>query len=101
MTSLPVVCTLTPAALRIRREEVLAGLVGRAESLEQLPDGLRLRFAPAGDTLSTIARLIEAERQCCRFLRFRLTIEPDAGPMVLELSGPPATAEFLGALLSA
>jgi hypothetical protein len=85
--------------LRARREGVLATLIGRAESRGALPEGLRLQFSPVGETLSTIAAVIEAERECCRFLRFRLTVEPDAGPIVLELTGPRGTAEFLDALL--
>ena len=100
MTTLPVICTLTPAALRARREGLLAKLVARAESREDVPDGLRLRFPPGGETLSAVAQVIDAERQCCRFLRFRVTVEPDAGPILLELSGPPGAREFLSALLN-
>jgi len=44
-----------------------------------------LRFAPPGETLSSIARAVEAERHCCRFLRFTLTVEPDEGPFTLDL----------------
>jgi hypothetical protein len=61
MADLPIVCTLTPEGLRARREGLLPDLVCRAEDRDELPDGLRLRFAPAGDTLSTIARTVEAE----------------------------------------
>jgi hypothetical protein len=43
--------------------------------------------------------VIDAERQCCRFLRFQLTVEPDLGPMWLEVAGPPGTADFLTDLL--
>jgi hypothetical protein len=32
-------------------------------------------------------------------LRFDLTIEPDGGPIWLELAGPPRTREFLSAPL--
>jgi hypothetical protein len=46
----------------------------------------------------TIAHAIDAERRCCRFLRFDLTVEPDAGPVVLDLTGPPGTREFIAAL---
>ena len=46
-----------------------------------------------------IARAVDAERQGCRFLRFRITVEPDGGPIVLELTGPPGTREFISALL--
>jgi hypothetical protein len=99
MADLPVVCSLTPAALRARRVGLLADLLRQAESQEQLPQGYRLRFAPTGETLSTIARAVDAERRCCRFLHFAIVVEPDEGPIFLELSGPPGTREFVEALL--
>lgn len=99
MVDLPIVCTLSPDALRTRREGLLSVLVRQAESREELSDGLRLRFPPTADVLSTIVRTVEAERHCCRFLRFAVTIEPDGGPIFLELSGPPGSREFLAALL--
>ena len=99
MTDLPIACTLTPDALRARRAGLLSDLLRRAEDREDVPEGLRLRFAPTGETLATITRAVEAERHCCRFLRFVITVEPDGGPVFLELSGPPGTREFLDALL--
>jgi hypothetical protein len=45
-------------------------------------------------------RTIDAERQCCRFLKFALTVEPDAGDVWLEVTGPDGTTEFLSTLLS-
>jgi hypothetical protein len=99
MTDLPIVCTLTPDALRARRAGLLSDLLQRAEGREDISEGLRLRFAPTGETLATIARAVEAERHCCRFLRFGITVEPDGGPIVLELTGPSGTREFIGALL--
>ena len=98
MNELPVVCTLGPAALKARREGLLANLVRRADAHEELPDGHRLRFAAYGDTLGLIVRAIDAERRCCRFLRFRVTVEPDEGPILLELTGPEGTRDFLSAL---
>lgn len=77
----------------------LSDLLRRAEGREDLPEGLRLRFAPTSETLATIARAVEAERHCCRCLRFGIILEPDGGPVFLELTGPPGTREFLGALL--
>ena len=98
MTDLPVACTLTPDALRDRRRGLLADLVRRAEH-EPLADGLRLKFAASTDTLSLIIQAVDAERQCCRFLRFVVTVEPDGGTISVELTGPPGTWEFLNALL--
>jgi hypothetical protein len=99
MTHIPVACTLSPAALRARREGLLSELLRRADEHQELPEGHRLRFAASEDTLTTIAQAVEAERACCRFLRFQITVEPDGGPISLELSGPPGTREFISALL--
>jgi hypothetical protein len=99
MSQLPVVCTLDPAALKTRREGLLSDLLRRAEAHEDTSAGHRLRFQAAEDTLALIARTVEAERHCCRFLRFRITVEADGGPIWLELTGPPGTREFVAALL--
>jgi hypothetical protein len=99
MTDLPIACTLSPAALSARRQGLLSMLWRRAEDHVQFSDGHRLRFAASEETLSMIARTVEAERQCCRFLRFQITVEPDGGPILLELTGPPGTAEFISALV--
>jgi len=98
MSDLPVACTLGPAALAARREGLLAQLVRLADEHQSLPAGHRLRFAAEGETLAAIARTVDAERQCCRFLRFQITVEPDGGPIWLELTGPPGTREFVSAL---
>jgi hypothetical protein len=99
MPDLPIACTLTADDLLARREGLISDLLRRAEGHEDLGEGLRFRFAPTEDTLSTIAQAVDAERRCCRFLRFAITVEPDGGPMFLELSGPTGTREFLAALL--
>ena len=44
--------------------------------------------------------MIDAERQCCRFLRFQVTVERDEGPIVLDVTGPPGTREFLAAIIN-
>jgi hypothetical protein len=95
MTDLPVVCRLTSPELRERRAAVLTLL--RAHMRERVPlaAGYRLRFDAAGGVLAALAALIEAERECCPFLRFQLTIEPAQGPVWLEISGPEGTREFL------
>ena len=96
---LPVVCTLTPATITTRRAALLPGLVGRADSREETATGMRLRL-PA-DALPAVLETIDAERKCCRFLRFEITVEPNGGPIWLELAGPLGTREFLSALLEA
>ena len=96
---LPIACSLTPEAVRARRGDLLPGLFDRAETVERLDNGMRLRFAASGDVLQAIAATVDAERQCCRFLRFDVGVEPDGGPIWLTLTGPAGTAEFLDALV--
>lgn len=94
---LPVVCTLTPATMATRKANLIGGLARRADQREVIADGLRFRF-PA-DALPAVASTVDAERQCCRFLRFEITVEAAGGPVWLSLSGPPGTREFLSALI--
>ena len=95
MSDLPIVCSLDSAGLGRRLETLRAALFARAEELIAHDNGIRLRFEPGGNMLETIAGVIDAERLCCRFLRFQLTVDPDEGPIWLEMSGPPGTSEFL------
>lgn len=94
----PIACSLDPAALRARREGLLPGIGGQAERIEPIDGGVRLQFADA-TLLTAIASVIDAERQCCRFLAFTLTVAPAGGPMSLDITGPAGTQEFLADLL--
>lgn len=95
----PIACTLTQAELASRRSELLPGLLSRADSQETIPGGFRWSFREVNGLLNDVALVIEAERRCCQFLRFRLTFEPDGGPLWLEVSGPEGTQEFLRSML--
>jgi hypothetical protein len=97
IVDLPVVCALTPTAIATRKAALLPGLVARADSREETATGVRLRL-PA-EALSAVLETVDAERKCCRFLRFGIAVEPDGGPIWLDLDGPPGTREFLSALL--
>ncbi len=100
MASLPIACTLSPNALKARKADLLNLLLSRAHDRAELPDGYQFRFAAEGNILSEIARMVDAERQCCRFLRFAVTVEPDDGGVTLALTGPAGTREFLAAMFA-
>jgi hypothetical protein len=99
MKTLPIACTLTPGDLAARRDELLPGLVARAQERAERPDGFAWRFEARTDVLQAIAGAIDRERQCCAFLRFELTVEPGGGPVWLSVSGPAGTKELLADLL--
>ena len=97
--TLPIACSLTPDDLRARRNQLLTGLVAGALERVERPDGFAWRFEARTDLLQAITGVIDAERQCCAFLRFELTVEPGAGPLWLVVSGPAGTREFLAGLV--
>ena len=88
-----IACTLTDAELAARRAELLPGLLSKADSQEPIPGGFRWGFRKISGLLNQLASVIDAERRCCKFLRFRLTLEPGAGPLWLEVSGPEGTQD--------
>ena len=98
MSDLPVACTLSPEALVTRRQGLLGELLRRADTHEELTNGHRCSFAATDGVFAMILRMEDAERRCCRFLRFQIIVEPDGGPVSVELTGPPGTREFLAAL---
>lgn len=40
-----------------------------------------------------------AERECCPFLAFEVIALPDKGPVIVRVTGPAGTKEFLKTLL--
>lgn len=88
-------CSLTPGELNAQRKQLIPGLFQRAERVEDIPNGLRFRFANKPKLVTELAALIEKERVCCSFLSFRLITDKGEGPIILEVSGPAGTAEML------
>ena len=70
----------------------------RAAERVALPNGFGIRFPP--DALEAVARFVANERKCCPFLSFELTLEPDAGPLWLRMTGPEGTRAALDAELN-
>jgi len=99
-SNLPIACLLTDSELQERRRDVLQKTKGAVTEVKELEDGFAYRFLPGESRLSELARLVELERQCCPFLRFRITVEPGDGPVWLELTGPDGTKGFLADLFN-
>ncbi|HEX2253063.1 MAG TPA: hypothetical protein VHQ65_07340 [Thermoanaerobaculia bacterium] len=95
----PIACSLSESHLRERRDGPLAALVALADQRQWMESGARLRFLSDREVLALLHQVVDAERQCCRFLRFRVTYEPDLGPLELEITGPPGTRDFLETIL--
>jgi hypothetical protein len=95
---LPIVCTLSETELQKRRQAILKIVGEAALDSYAIPDGYRYRFKPQPEMLTQLARLIDLERQCCRFLTFKLVAEAGEQPILLEVTGPPEAVAFLADL---
>jgi hypothetical protein len=95
MTDLPIACSLTSAELQERRSTLLQKVRTAVVEVKELDDGYAYSFPSADEWLYELAGLVDLERQCCPFLRFRITVEKNGGPLLLEMTGPEGTKEFL------
>jgi hypothetical protein len=96
---LPIACTLSSGERTQRAESLLSGLA-RDARWTAIADGYRAEFVGTPGTVDRLARVIEQERACCKFLSFALEAAPSDGPVHLVVSGPPGTQEFLRDLLA-
>ena len=94
-SNLPIACNLTTTELQERRRTVLENIKGAVLEVKELEDGYAYSFPSEGGRLRELADMIELERQCCPFLRFRRIVEMNGGPIGLEMTGPEGTKDFL------
>lgn len=97
----PIACTLSTEALAERRHDLLAHLCPHIQEAKPLDSGYAWRFDGSQERWTQLSAFVQAERQCCSFLRFQLTAEPENGPLWLEATGPAGTRAFLDALFAA
>jgi len=92
-------CRLTTPELRERERWLVTSLGPATEAIEAVPGGYAVTFRGDGEVIARVAELIGLERICCPFLQFDLRIPPDEGAILLTLTGPEGTIEFLDATL--
>jgi hypothetical protein len=98
--SLPIACTLSEPELRERRATLLAALGRHIRGATARADGYALALAPDDEAIVSATAVIQAERKCCAFLRFTLTVGPGGATVELALTGGPGTREMLAPWLA-
>ena len=97
--NLPVACSLSSAELRQREATLLGQFRSAVTAIDELPDGFAFRLSGDRKSIAVAAEVIAAERECCPFLTFALTVHPNAGPVLVRVTGPVGTKEFLKTVL--
>jgi hypothetical protein len=94
-----IACCLTSAVLREREATLLAQFSSAVLATEELQDGYAFHLPGDGKWISIIAKIIVAERECCPFLTFELVAQPSMGPIIVRVTGPAGTKDFLKTVL--
>lgn len=97
--SCPLACNLAAmtAEQRARHHSLGAALRAMTQEVLELSDGLAFRLPP--EAWSMAAEFVSLEKLCCPFVRFRLEMLENGGPLRLTLSGREGVKEFLRAEL--
>ena len=99
---LPLVCHQTAMApeQRGRYETQKARLRANIHEVEALADGYAFHFQSVPGLLPAVAEFVEGERLCCPFFTFAIHAMPQGGEIVLRITGPAGTTEFVREALS-
>lgn len=81
--------------MRKREATLLAQFKSAVTATEELPDGYAFRVLGDQKSIAIVAELIVAERECCPFLTFELAAQPNMGPVIVRVTGPAGTKDFL------
>jgi hypothetical protein len=96
---MPIACGLTSGELGQRAATLLAQFRSAVIGTEELQDGYAFSVSGDGKWMAMIAKMIVAERECCPFLTFELLAQPNMGPVIVRVTGPAGTKEFLKTVL--
>jgi hypothetical protein len=92
---IPIACRLSDPEFRQREATILAQFKSAVIATEELPDGYAFRVPGDKKGMALVCELIVAERECCRFLTFELAAQPNMGPLIVRVTGPAGTKDFL------
>ena len=99
-TSTSIACTLNDSdmqnRLKIIHEKILSQVIDSVE----LEHGQQLSFLGGNALRADIETFIELEKQCCAFLNFDLSESKADNQLILRITGPGGTKEFLTEVLS-
>ncbi len=79
VSTLPVACSLTEPELRERRSTVLQEVRQAVLEVVEVENGYAYRFPSDDVWLGELVNLVRLERQCCPFLAFKISVEPNGG----------------------
>lgn len=91
---IPVACELSAPDMGRRKAELSRIFEDRLGHSE-LEDGHEFEFPGERANIGKLVELVLFERECCPFLHFELSFEPNSGPVSLRVRGPEGSKELI------
>jgi len=91
-------CLLEGGELKLRTAEVSKWFF-QYEDIIVYEDGYSFRFPGKDEWFQRIVEFIASERRCCNFMKFKVTIEPNSGPIWLYIGGSAEIKDYLDTLI--
>jgi hypothetical protein len=93
-----ITCKLNSVELREREATLLAEFKASLTAVEEIAEGYRFELPGNAKFVVLVANVMASERECCPFLEFDLHTSPNRGSLVLVISGPSGTKDFVRGL---
>lgn len=84
-----------PKAFRLVHQTNTERVFASVQEVRELSTGYGWRLPNETDLLQTVMAFLSYERLCCPFFHFTLEVEPDQGPMWLQITGASDVREFI------
>lgn len=97
----PIACDLTAIEGDERDPHRRAAdrVFGAVHDVKELSDGYALEMEAETNVIEQAGAFVARERLCCPFFHFALKVEPNSGPVRLEVTGREGVKEFIEELL--
>jgi hypothetical protein len=86
-------CSLTSLEFQKRKATIIAELKQLVVERKDILNGMSYKFESRDETLDKLNVFIKAERMCCQFFTFQLTIQKR--DTLLSITGPEGANDFL------
>ena len=95
----PLACKLATPELAQRVAALESEVFNAILETRELEDGYGFRFPEGDEWIQKLTEFVVFERECCSFFRFELVVEPERGPLWLNLRGGPEVKTFIAVLV--
>lgn len=93
----PIACQFSGSELAKRTSSVLQ-LLSQYEEVHELEDGYSFRFPGNEEWTERLISFVVSERGCCSFFKFKVTFEPNNGPIWLYMGGSSEIKAFIDSM---